>query len=214
MSVRLSGLLLLGALVVAGCGTGGLSEGGNTSSGKRLFTEKCASCHTLGDARTAGTIGPNLDDAFASVRSQGIDESTIREVVSKQMRYPLPEATSPAVPAMPADLLTGEDADSVAAYVASVAGTGKRTATPPPAGGGGKADGKSIFASFGCGSCHTFEAAGATGTIGPNLDESKPSVALAIERVTNGMGAMPSFKDRLTAEQIRAVAEYVAAAGG
>ena len=90
-----------------------------------------------------------------------------------------------------------------------------RAAPPPPqpaakkpTGKGGKADGKSIFASAGCATCHTLAAAGATGTVGPNLDQAKPSLDLAIERVTNGKGVMPSFKGQLTEAEIRAVAEF------
>ena len=55
---------------------------------------------------------------------------------------------------------------------------------------------------------------GATGTVGPNLDEAKPSAELVVERVTNGMGAMPSFADQLSEEQITEVAAYVSAAAG
>ena len=72
--------------------------------------------------------------------------------------------------------------------------------------------GKAIFASAGCGGCHTLRDAGSGGTVGPNLDEARPSEALAIDRVSNGMGAMPAFKGRLTDAQIRAVATYVASA--
>jgi mono/diheme cytochrome c family protein len=56
--------------------------------------------------------------------------------------------------------------------------------------------------------------AGTSGEIGPNLDQSKPSVELAIDRVTNGSGQMPAFKDRLNEAQIRAVAEYVSNSAG
>jgi cytochrome c6 len=70
--------------------------------------------------------------------------------------------------------------------------------------------GKAVFASAGCGSCHTFKDAGATGTVGPNLDAAHPSVALAIDRVTNGKDGMPSFKGQLSKAQIRSVARYVA----
>jgi hypothetical protein len=102
---------------------------------------------------------------------------------------------------MPQNLVTGKDAADVAAYVASVAGTkgySEESSGGPAAVGGG--DGKSVFASAGCGSCHTFQAAGSNGTIGPNLDEAKPPFELAIERVTNGKGAMPSFRDSLSDE--------------
>ena len=75
--------------------------------------------------------------------------------------------------------------------------------------GGDAAAGEEVFASAGCGSCHTLQAAGSSGTIGPNLDEAQPSMELAVERVTNGSGAMPSFSDQLSEQQIRDVAAYV-----
>ncbi|MBA2462641.1 MAG: c-type cytochrome [Actinobacteria bacterium] len=74
---------------------------------------------------------------------------------------------------------------------------------------GDAAAGEEVFASAGCGGCHTLEAAGSSGTVGPNLDESQPDTALVMERVTNGQGAMPSFKDQLSEEQIANVAAYV-----
>jgi cytochrome c6 len=70
--------------------------------------------------------------------------------------------------------------------------------------------GKAIFVGAGgCGSCHTLADAGTSGTIGPNLDDSQPSFELAVDRVTNGSGAMPSFEDQLTEQQIADVAAYV-----
>jgi mono/diheme cytochrome c family protein len=112
---------------------------------------------------------------------------------------------------MPAKLVEGEDAEAVANYVADVAGDPEaiKAAAPPPPSKGGKPDGKAIFASAGCATCHTLAAAGATGTVGPNLDQAKPSVDTAIERITQGKGVMPSFKGQLSAAEIRAVAEFV-----
>jgi cytochrome c6 len=91
--------------------------------------------------------------------------------------------------------------------------TGGETTTEPTGGGGqpsGDATaGEAIFKSAGCVSCHTLQAAGATGTVGPDLDQAKPDEALVIERVTNGAGAMPSFKGQLSEQQIKDVAAYV-----
>jgi mono/diheme cytochrome c family protein len=117
---------------------------------------------------------------------------------------------------MPRDIVTGDDAESVAAYVASVASLAVRAEPGAEAGGGGggAADGKSIFAEAGCGGCHTLKAAGASGNVGPNLDDAKPSKELVVDRVTNGMGVMPSFKDDYSAEQIAAVADYVSTNAG
>jgi mono/diheme cytochrome c family protein len=69
--------------------------------------------------------------------------------------------------------------------------------------------GADVFQSAGCGGCHTLEAAGAGGTIGPSLDESQPAHDLVVDRVTNGMGAMPAFGDQLSEEQIQDVAAFV-----
>jgi mono/diheme cytochrome c family protein len=228
--VRLRGLVgacavLLAALAATGCGSGGLTGPGDAARGKELFVGQgqCGSCHVLADAGTKGVIGPNLDNAFMQARADGLGEGTIRSVVRDQISYPV-ESPNTGSPGMPADLVTGEDADAVAAYVASVAGlpvrgggveAGGGTTTggggTTTGGGGGEApDGEAVFAEAGCGGCHALEAANTSGTVGPNLDEAKPSKELVVERVTNGQGAMPSFKDQLTEEQIRAVAQYVA----
>ena len=86
--------------------------------------------------------------------------------------------------------------------------------TETTAGGGGEAEGdpaagEEVFASAGCGGCHTLEAAGSSGNVGPNLDDAKPSHDLVVDRVTNGQGAMPSFAGQLSDEQIQDVAAYV-----
>jgi mono/diheme cytochrome c family protein len=148
-------------------------------------------------------------------------------VVRDQIHYPI-EKTSTGAPGMPGIDQTlpecagetsqgcvedqGEAATDIAAYVAGVAGV---TAAKP--GGGGttsSTDGKTIFTSAGCVSCHTLADAGSTGTVGPNLDQAKPPEALVVERVTNGRGAMPPFKDKLTKAQIAAVAKYVSSVAG
>ena len=246
--------LAAAALLAAGCGTGGISKGkADTAHGKQLFQERCGSCHTLADAGTQGKIGPNLDDAFSGPRREGFKESTIRNVVHGQVKYAIenpagfvkgPNGGELPAPGMPRNLVTGDDAQDVAAYVASVAGvsaggsatttTATTSSTPTPApspppptttqtetattttSGGGSdlvAQGKDVFAKSGCASCHTLKDAGATGTVGPNLDEKKPPKELVVERVTNGKAPMPSFKG-LLGEEIQAVAEYVSTVAG
>ncbi|HEV2593180.1 MAG TPA: cytochrome c [Gaiellaceae bacterium] len=74
---------------------------------------------------------------------------------------------------------------------------------------GDPAAGKTVFASAGCNGCHTLKAAGATGTVGPNLDQLKPPYARIVTQVTNGGGVMPKFGGQLSAEQIQDVAAYV-----
>ena len=71
-----------------------------------------------------------------------------------------------------------------------------------------------MFTSAGCGSCHTLAAAHATGDVGPNLDDLKPSEARVARQVTAGGAAMPSFAGRLSKAQIAAVAKFVASAAG
>ncbi len=75
-------------------------------------------------------------------------------------------------------------------------------------------DGKQIFTDAGCAACHTLAAAGAHGGGGPNLDNLKPDAAAAVQRIGHGGGGMPSFKDKLSAQQIDAVAKYIASVAG
>lgn len=65
-----------------------------------------------------------------------------------------------------------------------------------------------------CGVCHTLADAGTNGTIGAKLEELKPDAARVANAVRDGVGVMPSYADKLTAEQIEAVAYYVSRAVG
>jgi mono/diheme cytochrome c family protein len=69
--------------------------------------------------------------------------------------------------------------------------------------------GKAVFASAGCGGCHTLAAAGSSGASGPNLDDAKPSAQRVQQIVTSGEGGMPSFGSRLSSAEIKAVAAFV-----
>jgi len=86
-------------------------------------------------------------------------------------------------------------------------------ATAVPAGADATA-GAAVFKSAGCGSCHTFKAAGATGVIGPNLDSLRASFGAVKAQVEQGGGGMPAFRGSLTAAQIRDVSAFVAARAG
>ena len=216
--------MLAVALATAGCGAVGTVTAGDPGHGKLLFVTpakpgdpSCGSCHTLADAKTTGTVGPNLDDAFASDKEQGFSQSTIQDVVRGQIAYPEPP--------MPANLYSGQDADDIAIYVAKcssvptcgVTAVGRKPGTapsPPVATGGPAVNGKSVFESAGCGGCHTLKDAGATGTVGPDLDRLRPSKAVVARQVETGGGPMPSFKGQLTQKQIQAVAGYVASVAG
>jgi cbb3-type cytochrome c oxidase subunit III len=183
-------------LLLAGCGTGGRSSShGDQQNGQKLFQAKCSGCHVLAAAGAQGTVGPNLDDAFRADKQQGFKESTIRDVVLVQIRQP----SAP----MPANLVKGQDAQDVAAFVAAAAGSGN--AAPANVG----TDGKAIFQAD-CSSCHTLKAANASGTIGPSLDQLKPSQARVQHQVEVGGGVMPAFKGKLSDAQITAVATFVA----
>jgi mono/diheme cytochrome c family protein len=208
--LRRAALLSLAALALAGCGTGGLGdENADTSEGKLLFQQQCGRCHTLREADTQGSTtagplaGPNLDQAFAGPRDEDFDESAIREVVRHQIDFPTPP--------MPEDLVEGADADAVAAYVAAVAANPDAEVALPPGAGGN--DPKVLFEST-CGTCHVLADAGTTGTIGPNLDQAKPSLQRAITQITNGGGGMPAFRNQLEQAQIRALARYLVRVAG
>jgi mono/diheme cytochrome c family protein len=223
--VVLVAIACAGALTLAlsGCGTGGYTSDGSQGTGKKLFVQACGGCHTLADAGTNGTIGPDLDDAFAQAREAGMTSATFTQVVAEQIRYPItdPVTGAPGMPAIdqtlpscgdgsdgaPAFCVPDQDqaADDIATYVGAVAGTGVTAERPT--------DGKSIFTAN-CGSCHTLADAGTSGAVGPNLDDAKPPKDLVVDRVTNGKGGMPSFADSLDADQIQAVADYVSSSAG
>jgi cytochrome c551 len=116
------------------------------------------------------------------------------------------------------------------ALVGAGCGGGGDDSSPPPAtetsggaetttgggetttGGGTTGDatnGEAVFASAGCGGCHTFSKAGSSGSIGPDLDDAAPSFDKVVTQVTNGGGPMPSFKDQLSEQEIRDVAAFV-----
>jgi cbb3-type cytochrome c oxidase subunit III len=206
--------LLAAVLVLAGCGTGGLAKGrGDQDTGRKLFSERCGGCHVLAAAGTSGNVGPNLDYAFAQARSEGYKESAIREIVHEQIKYPgqFDTGNKPAElqSNMPANLVRGQDAVDVAAFVAANAGKQgfaevRKLATT---------NGKTIFKTK-CGGCHTLADAGTHGTQGPNLDALKPPFAVAKHQVEVGGGIMPAFKGTLTDKQIAAVAKYVSSVAG
>lgn len=95
------------AVVQSETGKGaGKAKPAPSGPGKALFTQNCASCHTLADAGTSGTVGPNLDElqpeeaqVLAAIENGGLGSGT-----------------------MPPGLVAGTDAQAVAAYVAGAAG--------------------------------------------------------------------------------------------
>jgi uncharacterized cupredoxin-like copper-binding protein len=125
--VRLAGIGLMAGLAVAFGGCELRDDGDNLVAGKLAFVERCGSCHTLERAGTTGVTGPNLDEAFQQARRDGFGESTFEGLVAEQIRNPArtaqqdPETRRRLAP-MPADLVTGETVQDVAAYVAATAG--------------------------------------------------------------------------------------------
>lgn len=103
-------------LAVSGCGSVKHNENNaNLIVGKQQFVAKCGACHILAHAETRGTVGPNLDVAFANSLNEGLGRSTIRSVVQGQVENPNPEG------AMPKGLASGSALSDIAAYVEAVA---------------------------------------------------------------------------------------------
>jgi mono/diheme cytochrome c family protein len=185
--------------------------------GQQLFTQKCGSCHTLTGAGTNGDVGPNLDYAFKQARASGFDSDTIKGVVSYQIENARPASPQQTDVYMPRNLVTGDDAENVAAYVASVAGVPgiKAPVFAPP----------QFFASN-CGSCHTLAQAGTTGNVGPNLDDALKGMSAADisqsisdpnAKITPGFpsGVMPqNFGQTLTPPQLQQLVAYLQQATG
>ncbi|HVY77424.1 MAG TPA: cytochrome c [Solirubrobacterales bacterium] len=209
-------LLLLAALVAvalpaSGCGT----TSADPERGRVLFVQKCGTCHTLAQAGTTAQIGPDLDDAFAAAREAGETGSTVEGVVKAQVENPRPSNDNPAV-SMPAEIVTGQDLEDVAAYVGLYAGV--PGAAPPKVPGG---PGAQVFANNGCGGCHTLAAAKTGGVTGPNLDEVLPGQdAAKIEEdivdpnavIAHGYPAnvMPAnFGQTLSKKEIEDLVEYL-----
>jgi mono/diheme cytochrome c family protein len=168
--LRAAGGAFLVALIVlfaSGCGTGGPSSGGNASAGRKIFLAdgRCGSCHTLKDAGSRGTVGPNLDDAFAQSKAEDFKLSAIENVVHDQIKYPT------AGSGMPANLVKGQEADDVAAYVALCAASTDKQACPGIASAG--TGGKGLYTSLGCQGCHSLDGSKSTGPTFKGLYGSK-----------------------------------------
>jgi mono/diheme cytochrome c family protein len=118
--------LLAGVAVVSLTGCELKDDGNNLVNGKTLFVQRCAACHTLARADAKGIVGPNLDEAWQQSERDGLGRSTYEGLVHGQILHPnrnplIDRATGKEVPPMPAMLVKGDDAQDVAAYVASAA---------------------------------------------------------------------------------------------
>jgi mono/diheme cytochrome c family protein len=97
------------------------------------------------------------------------------------------------------------------ALTAACGGNGDGSASGDDSAG---SPGAKVFADAGCGDCHAMKVAGSKGKVGPDLDEIRPNEERVVRQVTNGGNGMPSFKDKLTAEEIQQVAAFVATSAG
>jgi mono/diheme cytochrome c family protein len=100
------------------------------------------------------------------------------------------------------------------ATTAEAATTEAAGETTAAAAEGDAAAGASIFTSAGCGGCHTLDAAGSAGAVGPNLDQAMPDYARVMEFVTNGKGAMPAYAGQLSETDIQNLSAYVSQNAG
>lgn len=210
-------LSVIALVALSGCG---VSETGNADRGRQLFIQKCGTCHVLKQAATLGIQGPDLDAAFAQARASGMDPDTIAGVVKAQVDNPRPSTDDPNV-SMPAHIVTGEDLDDVATYVAQVAGV---PGIEPPTFAGGP--GGQVFGLNGCAACHTFKAAESTGTVGPDLDkvlagqsaaEIKQSIVDPGAKTTPGYpsGVMPAtFGDTISPKDLNTLVKFLQGDGG
>jgi cytochrome c551 len=117
------------ALILAACGTEGISVSQDDPAhhGAVLFAERCSGCHTLTPAGTQGTAnralrqqGPNLDqrtesydDVLFAIRNGGFSGAI-----------------------MPQNVVTGQDANSVARFVSKFAGSQAAQSPQPTTGPG------------------------------------------------------------------------------
>jgi mono/diheme cytochrome c family protein len=203
---------LTAALAGAGCDA---TEDADVDRGRALFLSKCGTCHALAQAGTSVDIGPDLDASFADARASGMDNDTIEGVVQTQIespRYIEPNAANYDRVYMPAEIVTGQDAEDVATYVASVAGVpgAKPPQLAPP----------QLFAEK-CGICHALQDAGTTSTTGPDLDQalSGKDAAFVEEAIVDpdkeiaqgySAGIMPSdFETTLTPEDLKGLVDYL-----
>ena len=211
----------------------------NLIVGKQQFVAKCGACHTLAHAGTAGTVGPDLDEAFRASLQEGAGRNTIKGVVEHQVEYPDPHG------AMPANLASGQNLTDISAYVSRVAAlpgtdSGLLAEATKPTGPGIATtpllkEGKEVFTgASGCGSCHTLADAASSGTVGPDLNKRlrsdcetaasksirgttlaeciKTAVTKPYAYLPSGYpaGVMPpDFGQKLTSKQLAALVAYL-----
>ncbi len=223
MTIRRRRLLTAAGIVAAGliataCGSEEVdlraNEQPSVTRGANLFAERCGGCHTMDVAGAQGGATEIKDRE----RVDGPNFNVRRESRDSVLYAIRNGGFSGAI--MPENIVVGQDADDVAAFLAKYAGAdAKRDVTPAPPATTTQtqttppveaaADGKKVFTDN-CAACHTLKAAAATGQVGPDLDQVKPDEATTQKQVENGGGAMPAFKGVITDPEIQAVSKYVA----
>jgi mono/diheme cytochrome c family protein len=207
-------LALAGAVAMAGCDA---SNTADLDRGQALFQAKCGTCHTLAQAGTTQQIGPDLDAAFAQARADGMDNDTIEGVVQTQIESPRvieKDANNYSRVFMPAEIVTGQDAEDIASYVGSVAGVpGAKPPQLPP---------QELFTQT-CGICHALAAAGTVSKTGPDLDDALAGkdAAFIEESITDpnaeiaqgfSAGIMPQdFATTLSQKDLQGLVNYLLA---
>jgi uncharacterized cupredoxin-like copper-binding protein len=189
-------LLAAGFAIVALTGCELKDDGDNLVNGKTLFVEHCSRCHALARANASGVVGPDLDEAWQRAKQDGFGRSTYEGVVHQQILEPnqnpqVDPATGKTQELMPAKLVTGEDAQDVAAYVASAAAEpgedpGRLAAVGAGPEGTARAEGGTLSIPVGQGL--TYEFADAEAPAGPLTIESVNEQAAEHNIAVDGNG--------------------------
>jgi cytochrome c6 len=232
--------LLLGFAACAGCGQSGSQEGSGTAScsdskltvavGQPLSALNTATLRVWaghGDTTALGSAAPGVVNASKDVRVALRANHPCRARLLKARALMLKATTELTSAAHQLKLLAaaasgGKDyssfqsqflADWFAGYPDfEQALTSLRAAGVP--GVISTTDGKHIFTESGCAMCHTLKAAGASGSVGPDLDAVKPTKSDVVANVTSGGATMPALAGTLSAGQIRAVSDFVSQNAG
>ncbi len=219
--MRSAGLLILAGalgLVLAACGSSGpgVSHGEDLSKGRELFLSgdgdtgepSCGSCHTLAAAGSKGVAGPNLDDAFRGSREDGFEESTFEQVVREQIAYPGSGWACPPTSSAARMRTTSRTSWHVVRRTRRIRPVRLQTIRSSRPRGP-----RSSPKQGACRATRSLQPGRAEQSVRISTRHEPPK-ELVIDRVTNGSGTMPSFKDRMSEQQIEAVADFVSQSAG
>ncbi len=183
----------------------------------RRFLLAAAGAAVLAAGALAGTTGVTVTISDSSVKLSrtsaptGTVAYTVKDTGKKSYTFAINSKKSPIVkPGKSVKLSVAFSKAGKFTWTVAEQGTSKkRTGTFTVKNPGDPANGKKLFVSAGCGSCHTLKAAGTKGTSGTNLDKTKPSYSKSIDRITNGSKGMPAFKGVLTTKQIQDISAFI-----